>query len=476
MSSQNAPSGNKTLKLLALTIIFFAFIAALACGGGNAGGINPPPAGNAVTQFRIGDAPAERVLSFEVTLGSPLVLTPSGGGSTVNVTLAANRLEITHTAGSSEPLVISNIPQGSYSSAAFSVNHPEVTFINSSGVVTKVENNTTVQVTVPLNPALSVGASPGVVTIDLNAANSLTFDGQGNVTGFNFTASSFSFGMKPIGNGAEQEHDGGEMEDVVGLVTNVSGNNFTISLGQSGVQLIFVTDANTEFKDGVTNVASLLNQLVKVEGFTKPDGTLYAREVEGRGDQGELEGFVTTVTGNPATSLTIVSHDGAGAGMDNTKLGEAFTVNVTGLQASKYLVKQGNLDFNGLNVPSATFPFDATTIHAGQRIEVDTNTTIPAAGGSIVADKVNLQQQTLTGTVTAVSGSTMPRTITLTLAADSAFSTVSGVLTVTVFDQAKSDHRMTTITVGDHLRVRGLVFFTAVGQVNMIARRIDAGQ
>ena len=89
---------------------------------------------------------------------------------------------------------------------------------------------------------------------------------------------------------------------------------------------------------------------------------------------------------------------------------------------------------------------------------------------------MNLQQQTLTGTVTAISGSTVPRTITMTVAGDSAFSTVSGVLTVNVFDQAKSDHRMTTISIGDKIRVRGLVFFTAVGQANMIARRIEAGQ
>jgi hypothetical protein len=153
-------------------------------------------------------------------------------------------------------------------------------------------------------------------------------------------------------------------------------------------------------------------------------------------------------------------------------------VNVNGLQASKFRVKQGNLDFNGLNNvgSSTTFPFDASTIHAGQRIEVDTDTTIPAAGGTITAEKVNLQQQTLTGSVSAVSGSNAPRTITMTVASDSAFATVSGILTVTVFDQSKSDHRMMTVNVGDRIRVRGLVFFTAVNQANMIARRIESSQ
>ena len=228
----------------------------------------------------------------------------------------------------------------------------------------------------------------------------------------------------------------------------------------------------------MTSVANLLGQLVKVEGFAKPDGTLYAKEVEGRENEGELEGFITAVMGNPATSLSIVTQDGSGSGMDNTKVGEAFTVNLAGLQASEYRVKQGSSDFDGLNNvgSSATFPFDPTTVHAGQRVEIDTDSSIPAAGGTIAAEKVNLQQQTLRGTVSAISGATAPRTITLTVAGDSAFSTVSGVLTVNVFDQAKSDHRTLTVNVGDNIRVRGLVFFTAVGQANMIARRIEAGQ
>jgi hypothetical protein len=33
-----------------------------------------------------------------------------------------------------------------------------------------------------------------------------------------------------------------------------------------------------------------------------------------------------------------------------------------------------------------------------------------------------------------------------------------------------------TVNVGDRIRVRGLVFFTAVNQANMIARRIESSQ
>jgi hypothetical protein len=42
-----------------------------------------------------------------------------------------------------------------------------------------------------------------------------------------------------------------------------------------------------------------------------------------------------------------------------------------------------------------------------------------------------------------------------------------GVLTVTVYDQMNSDHRMIVVNVGDHIRVRGMVFLTSGGQANM---------
>jgi hypothetical protein len=87
-----------------------------------------------------------------------------------------------------------------------------------------------------------------VVNIDLNVANSIATDVSGNITGFNLTGSSFTFSTKPIAN-ANQQDDDGELEDVTGLVTSVSGNSFTMNVGQSGAQLTFTTDNNTQFSD-----------------------------------------------------------------------------------------------------------------------------------------------------------------------------------------------------------------------------------
>jgi Domain of unknown function (DUF5666) len=263
------------------------------------------------------------------------------------------------------------------------------------------------------------------------------------------------------------------LEDTTGTVTSVSGTSFTLSVGQNGTPLNFSTDANTEFDDGAT-LSTMLNTIVKVEGITMADGSLYAKEVEGEEDNNgaEAEGVITAVTGNPATQLSLVAQDGMGSGVTSTTIGSTLNVNVANAQ---YKVDKGSVDTSGLSggLPSNTFPFDPTSVHAGQAVEVESNTS--ASGNSVSAEKVKLKQQGLTGTVSGLTGSTSagPVTFTLTVASDSAFAVLSGQTTINVFWQPGTDLKnLSSVNNNDQVRVRGLVFFTGTG-VNMIARRIQ---
>src|SRR5438270_4235181 len=117
-----------------LLALFFALVlagASIGCGGG--GGSMPgdvAPAGASVTRVSIADAPSDRVVSFEVTVG-PITLMKSDNTS-VTALSGTRRVEISHLSGTSEPLVIANVPNGSYSAASVTVSKPEVTFVNSS--------------------------------------------------------------------------------------------------------------------------------------------------------------------------------------------------------------------------------------------------------------------------------------------------------------------------------------------------------
>jgi hypothetical protein len=227
--------------------------------------------------------------------------------------------------------------------------------------------------------------------------------------------------------------------------------------------MTFNTDSTTEFKDGVTSVASLLNQVVTVEGFTRADGSLFAKEVEGleNANGGEVEGLIISISG---TTLTVNAQDGIGNGFDPTKVGASFTVNIAGLNASKFRVKAGN-GFGG-GLPSATFPFDATTIHQGQRIEVDTDAPVPPENGAISPDKINLQQQGVSGVVANAAANTFD----INLATDSALRIISGQTVVHVTKTSSTDSRV-TVANGGTVQVRGLLFWNGTSW-QMIARRI----
>ncbi len=468
--------------VLATGAILAVLMPALGCGGSSTTP-PPPPPGNTKTQLRIGDAPVDSVIAFEVTIASPIVVTPSGGGSPVNITVAANnRLELSHMAGKLEPLSVLNVPQGSFTSAAITITNPEVTFLTGVGTQTQTIQGTTSQVTVTFNPVLTIGTSPAVLNVDLNVANSLATDANGNITGFDFKSSSFNITTAAVAAEAEQEDDTGELEDVTGLVASVSGSNFTLNVGQSGAQLTFATDNTTAFSDGAA-LATMTNTIVKVEGVTKSDGTLFAKEVEGIENQNngaELEGLITAVTGNPAVSLDVLAQDGIGAGMDDTKVGTTFTALVGEVQASKYRVDLGKVDTSNLGqvggppAQSPNFPFDATTIHSGQRVEMESAITV--ASGTITADQVKLEQQALSGTVsnfTAGSGGAATFDLNLPPDGSSYLTILAAQVIVHVFQQPGTDvHNLAhALTNGDTVRVRGLLFWTGT-TFNMIARRI----
>ncbi|HEY2363265.1 MAG TPA: DUF5666 domain-containing protein [Candidatus Angelobacter sp.] len=458
---------SQAAKLTSIFMLAILIALAVGCGGGGSGltsnpNPTPTPAGANSAQVRFGDAPADSVIAFEVSVSS-LSLTPAGGGTPVSISVPANnRIELTHASGKFEPFMTGSLPQGTFSAANLTLANSELTFLTSTGTAVHINGPASASITVPLNPNLAIGSSPLVLNIDVNVANSITAS-AGVVNGISFGPTSFNITAKAPGVAGNEQDDDGEIEDVQGTVTAVNGSSFTFKVGQTGSLMTFNTDSTTEFKDGVTSVAGLLNQVVTVEGFTRADGSLFAKEVEGleNANGGEVEGLITSISG---TTLTVNAQDGIGNGFDDAKIGASFSVNIAGLNASKFRVKAGN-GFGG-GLPSATFPFDATTIHQGQRIEVDTDVAVPPANGSINPDRINLQQQGVSGVVANAAANTFD----INLATDSALRIISGQTVVHVTKNASTDSRV-AVANGGSVQVRGLLFWNGTSW-QMIARRI----
>src|ERR1044071_8909246 len=142
-NQQSQHSLSPVIRLLLACIVVAALALATGCGGGGSGvtsaGPTPTPGpGAASTQVRFGDAPADSVIAFEVSV-SALSLTPAGGGSPVTVTVPANnRIELTHASGKFEPFVAGNLPQGTFSAANLTLFNSELPFLSGTGTAVHI--------------------------------------------------------------------------------------------------------------------------------------------------------------------------------------------------------------------------------------------------------------------------------------------------------------------------------------------------
>jgi hypothetical protein len=439
----------RTVRVLVSLALVLAVMAATGCGGGSTSNMTGTPSTqHASAHINIGDAPADGVVAFEVTVTSVVLHSTSGD---VSVLGSPTEIELMHNSGTVESLAIMDVPAGTYTGATITVSKPEVKIVNSSGQTVEL-NATLASPTgdVAFNPNLVVGTDPVVVNFDLNVAASVAISGNNASVTPTFTATT---GAVPM-NATEQDGEDGEVE-ATGTVTNVSGTSFTITADQSSQSMTFSTDPSTEFESPLASVSSLSNgMIVEVHAVTQSDGSLLATKVdaEEEGAEGmEAEGLVVSTTGNPVTQFVVVVQDESSSSSSMPALGSNLTVNVDG--NTQFKIHDHNVDLS--NLPF-TPTFDATTLSAGQSVDADSDAT---SSSTITASKVRLDEQSLTGTVSNFTQNGSQATFTLTVASDSAFASLTGTTTVTVFQQANTHlDGISSVTNGSTVRVRGLLF------------------
>jgi hypothetical protein len=437
-------------RYLLLTVVTVAFVLATGCGGNNTV-INAGPTNATINTT---DGLNDQIVKFELTVSSLTLTGSTGTSNTGNLLSKPSEVEFVHQAGSFEPLALVNIPPGTYSGASLTVSNPELVVLNNAVPpapvkITPTLSSTSVTVTFTA-PITVTSSSSSVINFDLDLAGSVTLSGTPPTSAtitpkFNVTTATAN----------NSDEDSGEIDDVHGSVTSISAPNFTIQTKTSTIT--FATDANTQFKDGITALSQLkVGDIVEVDGTTKPDGSKLATKIEVEESQSgeEAEGIITAVTGAPATQITIAHQ------VDSTGTATPpVTVDVTLNASTKFSVRTDKLNLGG-TVPA----FDASHIGKGQRVETDSgsSTTTP-----IVADKLKLREQALVGTVSGASASGF----TLTLNASSAFATLTGQSTVAVSVVSGTNLKVTPAN-GNTVRVRGLIFVNA-GSYSMTAARVD---
>jgi Domain of unknown function (DUF5666) len=458
---------NKTRYSAFAAVLALGLITA-GCGGGSSSNSATPAGATSPVQVRIGDAPADWIMAFGMNVNSITLKNSSGG--TVNLLSSATPMEMMDQMGTVQPLTMANVPQGTYTQATVNLSSISMGYMDPTThqyVQKTVAGN--YSGTVTFNPAMTIGSGSSVLGFDMNMANSVSIDGSGNVT----ITPMFTASMNSTSSTTQSPWQG-YMQDMVGSVSSTSGSQFTMSMMMGQQSVTLSTNSNTVF-EGMSGMGGMSNgMIVSVDATTQPDGSLLAQHVESMEGSGGMMGggLVGNITGTPPTQLTIVANDGIGGGMMMSDIAGTITVNVSG--STPYSFDSDNVDLT--NLPF-TPTFDASTIAKGQKIDVVSGSSMMSGGmgggmmggstvGTIDASQLRLEQQGMHGTVSNYNGSSF----TLTMPSDSAFTTLTGMSAITVYQQTGTQMfpAGSTVTNNSQVEVRGLLFYDS-GTYKMVS-------
>lgn len=469
----------KLLSTAAVILALVLSIALSACSSGSSGtGSNPSPtpAAKTVVQVNMGDSPADWMLAFSMNVTS---MSLTGNNGSVSVVSSSVPMEMMHLMGVMQPLSMINAPQGTYTGASITIGSATVMYMDPT---TKQPMQKTI--TGPINAAvtfsspMTLGTTPMAMGFDLDLASSVATDVNGNLT-MN-PVFHMSSGMQGSGNAADFANGG--IQQMIGSVSSISGSSFVMSSMQAAQNFTFMTNSSTDF-NGTSMSGMAGGMLVMVDATLQSDGSLMATRVQSMMNSGGVMGggIVTAVTGQPPTSLTLVMQNGVGTGMMSSSFAAGVTVDLNG--STTYQIDEDGVDMAGL---SFTPVFDASHIYAGQSAMPISSGGMMSSGmgggmmgggsmaGTITASEVALEPQGLSGTIATAVTSGSTASLMLTVASDSAFSTLTGATKVTVFQQPQTTIAGTSpIASGTPIHAFGLLFLDA-GQWKMVASRIGA--
>lgn len=388
--------GRRRIGGLALTILLL--VLAAGCGDGTT-----PIQPSSAVQVKVGDAAADRVIAFEMTLTS-LVLTTSKG-QLVTVLEEPRRIEFTRLAGTLEPIALLDIPQGTYTEAALVGRDWHLTYLDGTESPHEYASSGDIATTVMLDPKLVVAAN-SVIGLDLNLAASIQSIDPSNVEAPSFSPV-YTLSLAAVAATQQQEEEGA-LEHIIGTVTAADSSSFALVLGQNGITLTFAVDVSTVFQD--VTLTTLPNMLVEVDAVTGADGTLHAERVAGltNSNGAVVEGMLVRGNMLPSGIVTqmarlsegdVVVQDGAGNGMADALVGTPVTVNFA--NASYGVNGEGMPDGWAFNLIGGLV-FNAASMFPGQAVQIVSDTGITAAEGgyTMPARTVVLQEQAASGVVT----------------------------------------------------------------------------
>jgi hypothetical protein len=409
-----------TKKLLNSTACLIALAGLTGCAGLNASPGGNQPAG-VRTQIRAGNnAPAGYVINFQLPLSS--VTLTSDKGQKVSILPGTLTVEQAHLVGVEDILTDLTIPQGTYTDADIVMEDAKLSYADLSAQVVETSLPAPASVRVTLNPPITIGSSSTVIAISLDLAQTLNIDPTQDTASLNppvfaltqeaiaaeGAAQAKATGVLP----REKSGQAGALGNVFGTVKSVNGSSFNLLNAATGASLTMYVDQGTVFQ-GVT-LGTMNGLAVETEVVTQTDGTLLAEEVEvlGSGSGLAVLGVATSVA---SMSVGTSAQAGLGAGVTSDVFGKTIMADVTN---AVYTIDTSGVDMTGL-----PFTFGRATFVPGQSVDLVSSYALQpdpnGSAGLLQVDTVELEQQTISGTIANLGTDTSGRTtFNLVLASD----------------------------------------------------------
>lgn len=455
------------LTRLLAAVSTFAFAAVLGCSSAVSPGTGSNITSAAVSvPVLITDAPSDQLVAFTLTINT-ITLTDSAG-KTVSILPAPATIEICHLNGIQAPLITAQIPADTYTSATITYSNPQITYINSAGqpVVASPTLTTTSYTITPSSPVTITNSNTSLL-LDLIASQSVTISGT-TVT----VAPVFTLKPVPPAAAAPPMGQNGTGQEQNGAVVSASGATLVIQ-PPSGPAVTFTTNSATLLQ-GFTALSGLTaGEFVQVDFVVQSGGVLLATRVQleppppNAVQANLLAGPVTSVTAGTGFKMVLMQGLGPAVGPTSTAAAAVFTVTTNA--STVYAITPQFVSLTGLPF---TPTFTAANLSPGQTVGVIASSV---TGSTAVAANVYLIPQTIDGTVTAIKTVGNYTAYTLTLASGSAFGSLSGASTITVYTGTATAGPVSTTTapppvaVSSTIRFNGLIFSTGSGTFSMVA-------
>ena len=329
-----------TRQTSAVVLVLFTSLLLASCSGAPGGGcVSNCGGGNATLSFVLTATPPDPALGLSIqtftTTITGITLTPSTGtAANVSLNSTAYVAELNRVTSDSTLLAAAvSVPAGTYTQMAVTFSAPRVTFCTQAnpgvpgcaagtlGSISGTAGTATISTNLSVSDSLETG-----VALNVNLANTLTVSGQ-TISAVNLGATDVFTASALPPSSANTDLASGELahvDDVMGLVTSVSGSTLTVQTSTRG-SITATANSSTQFSGDCTtlgfaqnftcvkaNTAAIVDTLLNVDGtFT----LVFYQPLPTQLSSGDLiEGVVTGVPNSVTSQFTVVVTDSVFAG------------------------------------------------------------------------------------------------------------------------------------------------------------------